>query len=59
MMAYAQSLNPQTIFILSAKYGLLSTDTIIDPYEQTLKNMKSAERHQWSARRDFRTTKAR
>jgi hypothetical protein len=48
MMAYAQSLNPKSIFILSAKYGLLGTDTIIDPYEQTLKNMKSAERHRWA-----------
>ena len=28
MMAYAQSLKPQSIFILSAKYGLLSTDTV-------------------------------
>lgn len=48
MMAYAQSLKPKNIFILSAKYGLLSTDTIIDPYELTLKNMKSAERHRWA-----------
>ena len=48
MMAYAQRLNAKSIFILSAKYGLLSTETIIDPYEQTLKNMKSAERHQWA-----------
>jgi hypothetical protein len=48
MMAYAQSLKPKSIFILSAKYGLLSTDTTIDPYEQTLKNMKSAERHRWA-----------
>ena len=47
-MAYAQSRKPKIIFILSAKYGLLSTDTIIDPYEQTLKNMKSAERHRWA-----------
>jgi uncharacterized protein DUF6884 len=48
MTAYAQSLKPKSIFILSAKYGLLRTDTIIDPYEQTLKNMKSAERHRWA-----------
>jgi len=48
MMGYAQSLDPRTIFILSAKYGLLSTDKIIAPYEQTLKNMKSAERHRWA-----------
>lgn len=48
MMAYAQSLKPKSIFILSAKYGLLSTDTIIDPYEQTLKNMKIGERQRWA-----------
>jgi hypothetical protein len=48
MMAYAQSLKPKSIFILSAKYGLLSTDTVIDPYEKTLKNMKTAERRQWA-----------
>jgi hypothetical protein len=48
MMAYAQSLNPKSIFILSAKYGLLSPGEMIDPYELTLKNMKSADRRQWA-----------
>ena len=48
MMAYAQSLKPKSIFILSAQYGLLSTDTVIDPYGQCLKNMNSAERRQWA-----------
>ncbi len=48
MMAYAQSLSPKSIFILSAKYGLLSTDTIIDPYEQTLKNMTKVEKRLWA-----------
>lgn len=48
MMAYAQSLSPKSIFILSAKYGLLSPDKIIDPYEKTLKKMKSFERRQWA-----------
>ena len=48
MMAYAQSLKPRSIFILSAKYGLLSTDTVIEPYEQTLKTMKSGERQRWA-----------
>jgi hypothetical protein len=50
MMAYAHSLKPKSIFILSAKYGLLSPDDMIDPYEQTLKKMKSAERQQWAQR---------
>jgi len=47
-MAYAQSLKPKGIFILSAKHGLLSPDDIIDPYQQTLKNMRSDEREKWS-----------
>jgi cytoplasmic iron level regulating protein YaaA (DUF328/UPF0246 family) len=48
MTAYAHSLKPKSIFILSAKYGLLSPDDTIDPYEQTLKNMKAGERRQWA-----------
>jgi hypothetical protein len=36
MMAYAESLRPKRIFILSAKYGLLRPDDLIEPYEQTL-----------------------
>jgi hypothetical protein len=47
MMAYARSLNPKFIFILSAKYGLLSLEEIIDPYEQTLKTMNTAGRLAW------------
>jgi cytoplasmic iron level regulating protein YaaA (DUF328/UPF0246 family) len=50
MMAYAESLRPKRIFILSAKYGLLTPDDIIEPYEQTLKRMKSAERRVWAER---------
>jgi hypothetical protein len=50
MMAYAQSLKPKRIFILSAKYGLLSPDDIIEPYELTLKKMKKGERRAWAER---------
>ena len=50
MMAYAKSLNPKRIFILSARYGLLSPDDSIEHYEQTLKNMKTAERRLWAER---------
>jgi len=35
-------------YIVSAKYGLLHTDKIIEPYELTLNNMKAIERKQWS-----------
>jgi cytoplasmic iron level regulating protein YaaA (DUF328/UPF0246 family) len=48
MMAYAHSLKPKRVFILSAKYGLLTPDDVIEPYEQTLKAMKSMERQSWA-----------
>jgi hypothetical protein len=48
MMVYAESLSPKRIFILSAKYGLISPDELIEPYEQTLKKMKAPERQQWA-----------
>ncbi|SEB45795.1 DUF6884 domain-containing protein [Paenibacillus sp. GP183] len=35
-------------FILSAKYGLLNKDEVIEPYDVTLNNMKSAEKKEWS-----------
>jgi hypothetical protein len=34
-------------YILSAKYGLISPDMIIQPYDQTLKTMSKAERRAW------------
>jgi hypothetical protein len=37
-------------FILSAKYGLVEPDKIIDPYNQTLNMMKKSERLDWSNR---------
>lgn len=48
MMAYAESLKPKAIFILSAKYGLLTPDDVIEPYEQTLTKMKTAARVSWA-----------
>lgn len=33
---------------MSAKYGLLHTDKVIEPYELTLNKMKATERRQWS-----------
>lgn len=45
---YAESLNPDAIYILSAKYGLLDPETIIAPYEKTLINEKDAEIRKWS-----------
>jgi hypothetical protein len=43
-------LNPDTIYILSAKYGLLDLDAEIDPYNQTLNTMPAAEIRSWAER---------
>ena len=47
-MRVARRLAPDAIFILSAKHGLLSLDTIIEPYEKTLKKMRRPEIMEWS-----------
>jgi hypothetical protein len=47
-LAYARRLNPDAIYILSAKYGLLDLETEIDPYNQTLNTMSSAENRSWA-----------
>lgn len=46
---YAETV-AQYWFILSAKYGLLTPDTKIEPYEQTLNNVGIAERRAWAER---------
>lgn len=48
-LLYAESLHPDCIFILSAKYGLLSLDDEVEPYELTLKTMRIDERRAWAA----------
>jgi len=45
---YTYSLNPDKIFILSAKYGLLNLNQEIEPYNQTLNKMSSLEIKDWS-----------
>lgn len=45
---YAKLLNPDKIFILSAKYGLLELDEEIEPYEKTLNKMSSNEIKEWA-----------
>lgn len=37
-------------FILSAKHGLLSGQTVIEPYEQSLAGLSSEERRRWGRR---------
>ena len=36
-------------FVLSAKHGLVAPDTVLEPYDQTLKQVGRAERRRWSA----------
>lgn len=46
--AYAESQNPDAIYILSAKYGLVDPERVIPPYEQTLNTMKAAQVKDWA-----------
>lgn len=47
-LEFARKQNPDTIFILSAKYGLLTLDEEIEPYEQTLNKMPINEIKFWA-----------
>lgn len=47
-LSYAESLKPRKIYILSAKYGLLELDDLINPYELTLRNANEQQRKQWA-----------
>jgi cytoplasmic iron level regulating protein YaaA (DUF328/UPF0246 family) len=35
-------------YVLSAKYGLINQNDVIEPYDLTLNNMKASERKTWS-----------
>jgi hypothetical protein len=48
-MAYATVLRPDAIYILSAKHGLLATDAVIAPYNETLKEMNHRAVKEWAA----------
>ena len=48
-LKYARKLQPDDIFVLSAKHGLLSLEREIEPYEHTLNNMRSAEIKAWAS----------
>lgn len=47
MKCYAQQ-HSDRWFILSAKYGLLSPETVIAAYEQTLNTMRAHDRREWA-----------
>lgn len=47
-MAYAQTFTTQdNIYILSAKYGVLPLEKVIEPYNKTLNNMNIQEKQDW------------
>jgi len=48
-LKYAKSLNPDKIFVLSAKYGLVNLEREIEPYDKTLNDMPSKEIMKWAA----------
>jgi cytoplasmic iron level regulating protein YaaA (DUF328/UPF0246 family) len=45
--SYADSISDQW-FILSAKYGLLDPDDVVEPYDETLNKMPVNQRRAWS-----------
>jgi hypothetical protein len=47
-LEYAKSLNPDKIFILSAKYGLVDSEAEIEPYDKCLITMSSKEIKEWA-----------
>ena len=47
-MQYAEKLQPDDIFILSAKHGLLPLHQEIEPYEKTLNDMSPTEIRKWA-----------
>lgn len=47
-LKYANTLGADSIYILSAKHGLLSLNEEIEPYELTLNNMPANEVKKWA-----------
>ena len=47
-LAFARSLQPDKIFVLSAKHGLVGLKESFEPYEQTLNKMPPAEIKKWA-----------
>jgi hypothetical protein len=47
-LGFAKMQKPDKIFILSAKYGLLSLDEEVEPYNETLITMNKTQRKEWA-----------
>ena len=57
-LKYALSLTSENkIYILSAKYGLLKLDEVINPYELTLNIMNESEKKKWAYKVYFQMKK--
>lgn len=49
-LAYAERLAPDAIYILSALHGLLQLDTVIEPYNRALTDLRVKDRLAWGSR---------
>jgi len=47
-LQYANTLNPDAVFILSAKYGLVDIKDEIEPYDVTLNTMTTYQIRKWA-----------
>jgi hypothetical protein len=47
-LEYARNLKPDAIYILSAKYGLVSLDQEIDTYNLTLNTLSESQKKAWA-----------
>lgn len=47
-LQYAETLNPDQIYILSAKYGLLHLNDVVESYDVTLNNMSTLQIREWA-----------
>lgn len=47
-LSYAQSKNPDAIFILSAKHHIVELDQILEPYDVCLSNQTIGEQKKWA-----------
>ena len=47
-LAFAETLKPDAMFILSAEHHLLNLDTIVEPYDVTLNKFTKQQAKEWS-----------
>jgi hypothetical protein len=49
-LRYAYSLEPDAIFVLSAKHGLIDLEEELEPYDLTLNDMPANDVRRWASR---------